>query len=195
MCRASAPACDAGTLVPRLKAPAARPDTLTMEDRRDIGGHGSVAAGAIAAYWLVDGYVIGPSVSVLAAFWNPLMVFACSATLVALINLAACRWINTAWSSWTGGSNGARIERQLDRVRPTRAGRAATRWVSSDSNARFAAAAALTCAIVAVTIGRSVGGRPLNAHRIGLASVSYALFFVGLFTLVGVAAGETLGAL
>jgi hypothetical protein len=88
----------------------------------------------------------------------------------------------------------ARMERQLDKVRPTRAGRAATRWVSSDSDVRFSAAAALTCAIVAVTIGRSVGGRPLDARRIRLAATSYALFFAGLFTLVGVALGETLGA-
>ncbi len=74
-------------------------------------------------------------------------------------------------------------------------GRAATRWISSDSDVRFAAAAALTCAIVTVTLGRSVAGRPLGAHRVRLAAVSYALFSVGLFTLAGVVAGEALGAL
>ena len=111
------------------------------------------------------------------------------------INLAACRWINTAWSSWASGSSGARIERQLDKVRPTRVGRAATRWIASDSDVRFAAAAALTCAIVAVTLGRSVAGRPLTSHRVRLAAVSYALFSVGLFTMVGVVAGEALSAL
>ena len=60
---------------------------------------------------------------------------------------------------------------------------------------RYAAAAALTCAIVAVTLGRSAGNRPLGARRVWLASLSYAVFSVGLFTLVGVAAREALGAL
>jgi hypothetical protein len=74
-------------------------------------------------------------------------------------------------------------------------GRAATRWISGDSDVRYAAAAALTCAIVAVTLGRSVGGRPLSARRVLLAAVSYALFSVGLFTIAGVVAGEALSAL
>jgi len=167
-----------------------------MENRgANVGGHASVAAGVIVAYWLADGYVIGLPVAALAATWNPLIVFIGAVALVTAINLAACRWINAAWSSWASGSSGARIERQLDKVRPTRAGRAATRWIASDSNARFAAAAALTCAIVAVTLGRSVTGRPLGAHRVSLAAVSYALFSVGVFTLAGVVAGEALGAL
>lgn len=167
-----------------------------MEDRRaNIGGHGSVAAGAIVAYWLADGYVIGLPVAALAATWNPLVVFLGALLLVVSINLAACRWINTAWSSWASGSSGARMERQLDRLRPTRAGTAAARWISSESDVRFAAAAALTCAIVAVTLGRSVGGRPLPARRVLLAAVSYAVFSVGLFTLLGVVTGEALGAL
>ncbi len=165
------------------------------DQRANISGHASIAASVIVAYWLADGYVIGLPVAALAATWNPLIVFLGALTIVISINLAACRWINTAWSSWANGSSGARIERQLDKVRPTRAGRAATRWISSDSNVRFAAAAALTCAIVAVTLGRSVGGGPLGEHRVRLAAVSYALFSVGLFTLFGVVAGEALSTL
>jgi len=167
-----------------------------MEDQRaNLGGHASVAAGVIVAYWLADGYVIGLPVAALAAIWNPLIVFLGALTIVISINLAACRFINTAWSRWASGSSGARIERQLDKLRPTRVGRAATRWISSDSDVRFAAAAALTCAIVAVTLGRSVGGRPLGAHRVCLAAISYALFSVGLFTMAGVVAGDALSAL
>ena len=127
---------------------------------------------------------------------DPVVIaFVAALPIVISINLAACRWINTTWSSWASGSSGARIERQLDKVRPTRVGRAATRWIASDSDVRFAAAAALTCAIVAVTLGRSVAGRPLTSHRVRLAAVSYALFSVGLFTMVGVVAGEALNAL
>jgi hypothetical protein len=175
---------------------AARSDTSTVEQQRaDIGGHGSVAAVAIVAYWLADGYVIGLPVAVLAAAWNPLAVFAGALAVVVSINLAACRWINAAWASWAGGTSGARVERQLDKVRPTRLGRTATRWISGDSDVRYAAAAALTCAIVTVTLGRSVGGRPLTGHRVRLAAVSYALFSVGLFTLSGVVAGKALGTL
>ena len=167
-----------------------------MEDQQaNLGGHTSLAAGAIVTYWLADGYVIGLPVAALAALWNPLIVFVGAVAIVIPINLAACRWINTAWTSWVSGSSGARIERQLDKVRPTRVGRAATRWISSDSNVRYAAAAALTCAIVTVTLGRSVGGRPLGADRVLLAAVSYALFMVGVFTMVGVVGGAALSAL
>ena len=167
-----------------------------MEDQRaNTSGHASVAAGVIVVYWLVDGYVIGLPVAASAAMWNPLIVFFGALTIVISINLAACHWINMTWSVWANGSSGARIERQLDKVRPTRVGRAATRWISSDSDVRFAAAAALTCAIVAVTLGRSVGGRQLDAYRVRLAALSYALFSIGLFTLVGVVAGAALSAL
>jgi hypothetical protein len=172
----------------------ARPDTSAMEEEQPakIGDHGSAAAGLILAYWLADGYIIGLPVAALAATWNPLIVFLAGVAVVISINLVACRFINTAWSSWANGSSGARIERQLDKVRPTRLGMTATRWISSNSDARFAAAAAFTCAIVAVTLGRSVGGRPLSPHRIRLAAVSYALFSIGLFTVAGVVAGTTL---
>jgi hypothetical protein len=164
-----------------------------MENRpANLGGHASVAAGVIVAYWLADGYVIGLPVAALAATWNPLIVFLSGVAVVISINLAACRSINTAWSSWAEGSSGSRIERQLDKLRPTRLGMTATRWISSDSDARFSAAAALTCAIVAVTLGRSVGGRPLTGRRIRLAAVSYALFSIGLFTFAGVVAGTAL---
>jgi hypothetical protein len=172
---------------------AAEPDTWSMEDEgTNVGGHASVAAGAIVAYWLADGYVIGLPVAALAAIWNPLIVFLAALTLATSINLVACRWINTAWSSWASGSSGARIERQLDKLRPTRVGTTATRWIVSDSDVRYAAAAALTCAIVTVTLGRSIGGRPLTARRVRLAAVSYALFSIGLFTMVGALAGQVI---
>jgi hypothetical protein len=162
------------------------------EQPANIGGHQSITAGLIVAYWLADGYVIGLPVAALAATWNPLIVFLSGVAVVVSINLAACRFINTAWSSWAEGSSGSRIERQLDKLRPTRLGMTATRWISSDSDARFSAAAALTCAIVAVTLGRSVGGRPLTGRRIRLAAVSYALFSIGLFTFAGVVGGTAL---
>ena len=72
----------------------ARPDTRSMEDEgANVGGHASVAAGAIVAYWLADGYVIGLPVVALAAIWNPLIVFLAALSVAISINLAACRWI------------------------------------------------------------------------------------------------------
>ena len=63
-----------------------------MEERRaNVGGHASAAAGAIVAYWLADGYVIGLPVAALAAMWNPLIVFLAALAIVISINLAACR--------------------------------------------------------------------------------------------------------
>jgi hypothetical protein len=177
-------------------APALAADTFLMDNRETGTIHRSgLAGGLVVGYWLVDGYLIGLPVAALAALWNPWIVFAGVLAIVIPINLAACRWIDTAWGTWSTGASGARIQRQLDKVRDTRLGRAMTRWISSDSDARFAAAAALTCAIVAVTLGRSIGGRQVGGHRVRLAALSYALFFAGLFTLIGVLAGHTLRAL
>src|SRR4029079_6876766 len=107
-------------------APASRPDSSPVEDQpTDIRGHASVAASAIVAYWLADGYVIGLPVAALAAILNPLIGFLEPLTIVISMSLAASRWTATAWSSWAGGTSGARIERQLDKLRPTRVGRAA----------------------------------------------------------------------
>ena len=83
-----------------------------MEDRgANVGGHASVAAGMIVAYWLADGYVIGLPVAALAATWNPLIVFIGAVALVTSINLAACRWINAAWTSWASGRISAKLMR------------------------------------------------------------------------------------
>ena len=55
--------------------PPARPDTWTMEDQHaNVGGHASVAAAAIVAYWLADGYVIGLPVAALSALWKTMIV-------------------------------------------------------------------------------------------------------------------------
>jgi hypothetical protein len=48
--------------------------------------------------------VIGLPVAALAATWNPLIVFLGAVTIVISINLAARRWINAVWSSWTSGT-------------------------------------------------------------------------------------------
>jgi hypothetical protein len=58
----------------------------------------------IVSYWLADGCVIGLPVAALAATWNPLIVFLGAVTIVISINLAARRWINAVWSSWTSGT-------------------------------------------------------------------------------------------
>jgi hypothetical protein len=151
-----------------------------------------VTGGLIAAYWLADGYVIGLPVAALAAFWNPLIVFVAALAVVIPINLAACSWIDREWSTWSGGSGGARIQKQLEKAGTTRVGASASRWISSGSDTRFAVAAAATCAILTVTLARSVGGQPLGGHRVRLAAFSYAIFFIGLFTVIGVLAGDVI---
>ena len=111
-------------------ASASRPDTSPVEEQpTDIRGHTSAAASAIVAYWLADGYVIGLPVAALAAIWNPLIVFLGALTIVISINLAACRWIDTAWSSWAAHSSWIRSR---DTVQPS------LRWQSKlrDSRAR-----------------------------------------------------------
>ena len=162
--------------------------------RADIGGHASVVAGVIVAYWLADGYVIGLPVAALAATepadrvpWG-----------------ADHRRVDQPGRLPLDQHGVEQLgERQQRRSHRTAAGQGATdaRGPGGDAldlqrlDVRYAAAAALTCAIVTVTLGRSVGGRPLSPRRVRLAAVSYALFSVGLFTIAGVAAGEALSAL
>src|SRR4051794_13201096 len=118
---------------------ARRPDTSAMDDQHaKLGGHPSVAAGLILGYWLADGYVIGLPVAVLAATWNPGLVFLAGVAVVIAINLVACRWINTAWSAWANGASGARMERRLDKLRGTPVGGATTPWVGGGPDARVA---------------------------------------------------------
>jgi hypothetical protein len=151
----------------------------------------TVAGSAIAIYWLVDAYVIGVPTVILAAWQNPLIVFAIVAVLVFSFNLWAGGWINREWDNWAGG----RVEAKLQKLRSKGIGNKVAGWIDRGSDGWFMLAAALTCAIATVGLARVAVGKPLGQHRIFLAALSYGLFFAGLFSLIGWLAGDAIRAL
>ena len=52
----------------------------------------------------------------LAAWLNPLIVFAAAAGLLTLLNIACCNWIQRRWESWIAG-NAKRLEARLEKMR------------------------------------------------------------------------------
>ena len=92
--------------------------------------HSTAAGTAIAAYWLLDGYVIGIPTVVLAAWLNALIVFAVVAVIMITINLWACGWIDRQWDAWAGG----KVEARLTKVRSKGMGKKVSGWVSRGSD-------------------------------------------------------------
>lgn len=153
--------------------------------------HGAATGTAIAVYWLIDGYVIGIPTVVLAAWLNPLIVFAVVAVIGVSINLWACGWINRAWDTWASG----KVEAKLQKVRSKGIGKKVSGWISRGSDAWFVLAAALTNAITTVCLARAAAGKPLGHHRVVLAALGYGLFSAGLWSLIGWLAGDAIRAL
>lgn len=153
--------------------------------------HTTAAGTAIAAYWLLDGYVIGIPTVVLAAWLNPLIVFAVAAVIMITINLWACGWIDRSWDTWAGG----KVEAKLEKVRSKGVGKKVAAWVARGSDGWFVLAAAVTNAITTVAMARLAGGKPLGRHRIVLAALAYGLFAAALWSLLGWLAGDAIRAL
>lgn len=153
--------------------------------------HTSATGTAIAAYWLLDAYVIGIPTVILAAWLNPIIVFAVAAALMIAINLWACGWIDRQWDDWAGG----KVEAKLQKVRSKGVGKKVSGWIARGSDAWFMLAAALTNAITTVAFARAAAGAPIGRHRIVLASLGYGLFAAGLWSLIGWLGGDVIRAL
>jgi hypothetical protein len=158
-------------------------------------GKSALLGSLITAYVLLDAYVIGLPVMFLAAWGKPLVVFALAAAGVILINIVVCGWIDRHWDSWISSGYGKKIEKRIDKMRSGRIMRHPVAWIERGSDAWFALAAALLNAATVVVAARLIGGKPVGAHRILVASVGYGLFFAALFSLIGFVAGDAIRAL
>jgi hypothetical protein len=65
-------------------------------------------------------------------------------------------------------------------------------WIERGSDRRYALAAALANPILVLAIARSISGNPVGKRRILLGSVAYAIPYVAIWSLVGLALGETI---
>jgi len=61
------------------------------------------------------------------------------------------------------------------------------RWIQSSSDRRYAVAAAFVNPILVLALARSVAGTTIGKRRILLGSIAYAIPYVAMWTIVGIA--------
>lgn len=147
------------------------------------------AAGAVvAAFAFFDGVFIGLPIAVMALAFRPLLVFVCASCAVTFLSVGCCLWLERRWDDWLLG-HGAKIERRLERVRTSRLMQRPVAWIHSSSDRRYAVAAAVVNPILVLALARSVGGTRIGNRRLLLGSIAYAIPYVAMWTIVGVALG------
>jgi hypothetical protein len=149
-------------------------------------GAAGTIVGAVAFF---DGVFVGAPVALLAAALRPLFVFAGGAAAVTLLAIFCCAWLERRWDDWSSG-NGGRLEKRLERMRESRFLRKPFAWIQHGSDRQYAFAAALANPVLVAALARSIGGRPVGRRRIVLGAIAYAIPYVALWTLVGVALGS-----
>ena len=158
-------------------------DTTTLPEASGKTRTGIIGT-LVALYPVVDGYIFGLPVVVLAAWTRPVVVFAVAAAFFLVLNLLCCRWVNTHWTQFAAGS-GARVERRLEKMRSGGVMRRPVGWIERGSDAQFALAAMLLNAVWVVAFARILGGKPVGRRRIVIASAAYAVGAAGVESLVG----------
>jgi hypothetical protein len=143
--------------------------------------------GAVAFF---DGVCIGAPIALLAATLRPLLVFTVATGAVILLVIACCAWIDRRWDDWFSG-NGRRVEARLDGMRRSRLMRHPVAWIERGSDRWYALAAAVANPILIGALARLVGGRPIGHRRILLGAVAYAIPYCAMWTIVGLALGDT----
>jgi hypothetical protein len=161
---------------------------------RVAGAARTGAIGAIvAAFAFFDGVFVGAPIAILAASLRPLLVFVGAASVVSLLSIGCCRWLDRRWDDWLLG-HGAKVERRLEKIRASRLMLHPVAWIEGSSDRRYAVAAAIVNPILVVALARSVAGRPISERRIVLGSIAYAIPYAAMWTIVGIALGGTIRA-
>jgi hypothetical protein len=142
----------------------------------------------VAGFAFFDGALIGAPIAMLAALLRPSLVFLTAAVAVSFLSIACCRWVDRRWDDWFSG-NAKRMEKRLGKMRESRLMRRPVAWIQGSSDRRYAVAAAVVNPILVVALARSIGGRPIGERRIVIGCVAYAIPYVAMWSLVGVALG------
>jgi hypothetical protein len=143
----------------------------------------------VAGFAFFDGALIGAPIAALAATLRTPLVFVVAAVAVSFLSIACCRWVDRRWEDWFS-SNAKRMEKRLERMRESRLMRRPVAWIQGSSDRRSAVAAAVVNPILVVALARSIGGQPIGERRIVLGSVAYAIPYVAMWSLVGLALGD-----
>ena len=147
----------------------------------------------VAAVAFFDGVFIGAPIALLAAWFQPSLVYVLATVVVVLLVIVCCRWVDRRWDDWFSG-NGTRIEKRLETMRASRLMAHPVAWIQRGSDRWYALAAAVANPILVATLARFVGGKPIGERRIVLGAVAYALPYVAMWSIVGFALGETIRA-
>ena len=68
-------------------------------------------------------------------------------------------------------------------------------WIAGGSDHGYALAAAVANPVLVATFARFVSGKPIGERRIFLGAVAYALPYVAMWSIIGIAVGETIRAI
>ena len=147
----------------------------------------------VAAFAFFDGVFLGAPIALLAASLDPLLVFLVATVTVAVLSVACCRWVDRRWDDWFSGHTN-RIETRLERMRASRLMAHPVEWIRRGTDRRYALASALVNPILVVALARSLGDGRVGERRILLGSVAYAIPYVALWSLVGLALGDAVRA-
>ena len=153
-----------------------------------------VAGTIVAAVAFFDGVFIGAPIALLAATFRPSLVYILATVVVVFLVMGCCHWVDRRWDDWFSG-NGTRIEKRLEMMRTSRLMAHPVAWIQRGSDRWYALAAAVANPILIATFARFVTGEPIGERRIFLGAVAYALPYVAMWSIVGLAFGETIRAI
>jgi hypothetical protein len=148
-----------------------------------------VVGALVAAVGFFDALFLGMPIAVLAASFKAPTVYIGGAIAVSLLSIACCSWVDRRWDEWSA-SNAGRLEKRLEKMRTSRLMAHPVAWIQRGSDRWYAIAAAVANPILVAALARPLGGQPIGRRRIVLGSVAYAIPYVAMWTLVGLAAGD-----
>lgn len=145
-----------------------------------------VVGTVVAGVAFFDGVFIGLPVALLAATLRPAVVYPVAVLGVFGLGVGCSSWLDRRWDDWLSG-HGGRMEKRLESMRSSRLLRRPVAWIEGSSDRRYALAAAVVNPILVVGLARTISGKPVSRRRIVLGSIAYAVPYVGMWTLVGLA--------
>lgn len=164
-----------------------------MASRDPIRLRGTAWSGAVgavvAAVAFFDAVFVGAPVALVTASAASPLVFAAATVAVSCLVICCCSWLDRRWDDWLSG-NGTRIETAFEKMRASRLMRHPIAWIHAGTDRRYALAAALANPILVAAFARSLTDEPIGERRILLGAVAYAVPYVAMWSLVGLALGE-----
>ena len=162
-------------------------------ERRGGTARSAVMSAVVVAVGFFDGVFVGAPTAIAAAAFRPVPVYCVAVIAVALVVIACCRWLEGRWDEWLAGK-GSRVKARLESMRESRLMRHPVEWIDRGSDRWYAVAAAVANPILVAAISRVASGKPVGDRRIVLGAVAYAVPYVAMWTLVGLAVGGSLRA-